>query len=79
MKNKKEKFYLEIRDYICSWILLIGGYVLLTERDVYYIASKVTHGDVVIVNYKLIDSFGEELKWWLGSKKKQIGGSSQDE
>jgi hypothetical protein len=64
---------------IPSLILLIGGYVLLTERDVYYIASKVAHGDVVVVNYKLIDSFGEELKWWLGSKKKQRGGSSQDE
>ncbi|MHA1436993.1 MAG: hypothetical protein ACTSPD_05410 [Promethearchaeota archaeon] len=57
-------------------IILIGAYVLLTERDVYYIADKIVHGDTVIVEYKLIDSKGEELKWWLGSKKRKIGGTS---
>ncbi|HDZ19513.1 hypothetical protein LCGC14_1102970 [marine sediment metagenome] len=61
---------------IPSLIILIGGYVLLTERDVYYIASKVTHGDVVIVDYKLMDSKGKELEWWAGSKKKIKRGKS---
>ena len=63
------EFYMMTLYLIPSLILLIGGYVLLTERDVYYIASKVTHGNKVIVDYKLIDSVGEELEWWLASKK----------
>ncbi len=64
---------------IPTLILLIGGYVLLTERDVYYIASKVPHGDVVIVNYKLIDSLGEELRWWLAARDSQSGGEIKNE
>jgi hypothetical protein len=62
-----------------SLIILIGGYVLLTERDVYYIASKVIHGDTVIVEYKLFDTLGDELKWWLGEKARKKRGSPQNE
>jgi hypothetical protein len=62
-----------------SLIILVGGYVLLTERDVYYIASKVIHGDSVIVEYKLFDTLGDELKWWLGEKTKGKKGGSQNE
>jgi len=57
-------------------IVLIGGYVLLTERDVYYIAGKVKHGNKVIVEYRLIDSTGKELQWWIEPKTKQQGGKS---
>ncbi len=54
---------------IPTLIILIGSYVLLTERDVFYIAEKVPHGDKVIVDYKLIDSKGKELKWWVDLTK----------
>ncbi|MHA1150555.1 MAG: hypothetical protein ACTSR8_20235 [Promethearchaeota archaeon] len=64
------EFYMMAMFLIPSLILLIGGYVLLTERDVYYIADKIIHGDRVIVDYKLIDSKGEELKWWLALEEK---------
>lgn len=63
---------------IPSLIILIGGYVLLTERDVYYIADKLVHGDKVIVDYRLIDSTGSELKWWVKSTKQNIGGSNDE-
>ena len=63
------EFYMMALYLIPSLILLIGGYVLLTERDVYYIASKVPHGDKVIVDFKMIDSIGEELEWWLKTKQ----------
>ncbi|MHA1271805.1 MAG: hypothetical protein ACTSVV_08355 [Promethearchaeota archaeon] len=61
---------------IPTLILLIGSYILLTERDVYYIASKVPHGDKVVVEYKLIDSKGNVLEWWITPKKKK-GGSKK--
>ena len=60
-------------------IILIGGYVLLTERDVYYIADQIVHGDKVIVDYKLIDSDGNELKWWISSAGEKKGGESGNE
>lgn len=57
---------------IPTLILLIGSYVLLTERDVFYIAEKIPHGDKVIVDYKLIDSKGEELEWWKPIKRGEL-------
>lgn len=58
------EFYMLALYLIPTLIVLIGGYVLLTERDVYFIADKIVHGNKVIVDYKLIDSKGSELKWW---------------
>ncbi|MFX0101855.1 MAG: hypothetical protein ACFFCS_19985 [Candidatus Hodarchaeota archaeon] len=54
-------------------LILVGAYLLLTERDIFYIAEKVTHGDKVVADYKLIDSKGQELKWWIGTKDKKGG------
>ncbi len=71
------EFYMLTLYLLPSLILLIGGYVLLTERDVYYIADKVVHGDKVIIEFKLIDSTGKELKWWLTSEEN--GGSGRNE
>lgn len=67
------EFYMVALYLIPSLMLLIGGYILLTERDVYYIAGKVPHGDKVIIEYKLIDSVGKELQWWLGYKNEKEG------
>ncbi len=72
--NALLEFYMMTLYLIPSLILLIGGYVLLTERDVYYIADKVVHGNKVIVDFKLIDSNGSELKWWLSAKEQLEGG-----
>lgn len=75
------EFYMLAMYLIPSLIVLIGGYVLLTERDVFYIAQKVVHGNRVIVEYKLIDSTGKELKWWIEPLKPQnlgdAGGQSK--
>lgn len=73
------EFYMMAMFLIPSLILLIGGYVLLTERDVYYIADRVVHGDRVIVDYRLIDSKGEELKWWLALEEKLEEGGKKNE
>lgn len=55
------EFYMVTMYLIPSLIVLIGSYILLTERDVYFIAGKVPHGDKVIIDYKLIDADGKIL------------------
>lgn len=54
------EFYVVTMYLFPSLVILIGAYILLTERDVYFISTRLPHGNKVMIKYKFIDINGKE-------------------